>query len=221
LINIESSWLKVLQDEFDKEYMKNLKDFLQKEQSSYTIYPKNKDLFNAFFYTPFDKVKVVILGQDPYHGENQACGLSFSVPNKVKAPPSLVNIFKELQDDLHIKLSGNTDLKCWANNGVFLLNSVLSVRKSEPFSHANQGWEIFSDKVIEIISNKKNNIVFILWGKYAQDKIRLIDQNKHLVIKSSHPSPLSSYRGFFSSKPFSRTNEYLKLHNKGEIDWSL
>ena len=218
---LPNDWLKILDDEFQKEYFFNLKSFLIEEKKNYTIFPKSKDIFNAFNTTPFDEIKVVILGQDPYHGLNQAHGLSFSVQGDTKIPPSLQNIYKELDDDLACPISDSGNLVAWAKQGVFLLNAVLSVRAHEANSHRGRGWEKFTDAVIKKISNKSFNVVFILWGRPAQMKKTLIDDTKHLIIESPHPSPLSSYRGFFGSKPFSRANAYLKLHNKEAIDWCL
>ena len=219
IINLDKSWENELSNEFNKEYMLTLKSFLINEQKTYTIYPKNKDIFNSFSLTKFNELKVVILGQDPYHGENQAHGLSFSVTKGMPLPPSLLNIFKELKNDLGFDISLNGDLSKWAKQGVLLLNAVLSVRKSEANSHSNHGWEIFTDEVIKIINDKKENIVFILWGAYAQKKTKLIDNTKHFIIKSPHPSPLSSYRGFFNSKPFSKTNSFLISKNINPINW--
>ncbi len=220
-IKLDKSWENELSSEFDKNYMLELKSFLINEQKQYITYPKNRDIFNAFSLTPFDNLKVVILGQDPYHGENQAHGLSFSVNKGVAIPPSLANIFKELNNDLGFIISSNGDLSKWAKQGVLLLNVVLTVRKNEANSHAGYGWEIFTDEVIKIINNKKENIVFILWGAYAQKKAKFIDNKRHFIVKSPHPSPLSSYRGFFNSKPFSRTNSFLKSKNIDVIDWEL
>jgi uracil-DNA glycosylase len=215
------SWKEILQDEFKKSYFQRLNDFLIHERANYTIYPLENNIFNAFNLTPFGNIKVVILGQDPYHGYNQSHGLAFSVNESIKHPPSLINIFKELHTDIgcNIPISGN--LSPWAAQGVFLLNTVLSVRESNPNSHKEIGWELFTDCIIKKISDKRDNIVFILWGKPAQEKIKLIDQNKHLIISSPHPSPLSSYRGFFGSKPFSKTNIYLSEHSIDEINWCL
>jgi uracil-DNA glycosylase len=184
------------------------------------IYPKPKDLFKAFWLTPFDQVKVVILGQDPYHGAGQAEGLCFSVPDGLPLPPSLQNIYKEIESDLNIKKDfKNGNLEGWAKQGVFLLNAILTVVANTPASHQGRGWEAFTDFVIETISKEKENVVFILWGNYARGKKTLIDTTKHLVIESTHPSPFSAYHGFFGSKPFSKCNEYLKSHGEKEIDW--
>jgi len=220
-IQLKEAWKNVLQDEFKENYIRHLKQFLIKEKVNYTIYPRGEDIFNAFNTTPFNNVKVVILGQDPYHGKGQAHGLSFSVPNEVKTPPSLVNIFKEIDRDLGIKNYGNGDLTKWANQGVLLLNSTLTVRKDEAGSHQNKGWEEFTDKVISTISELKEGVIFLLWGKSAQNKQKLIDKNKHHILISSHPSPLSAYRGFLGCGHFSVCNEILKNQNKTEINWEL
>ncbi len=218
---IEDSWKKLLWNEFQKPYFTALKEFLIKEKKSHTIYPKGENIFNAFNKTPFDAVKVVILGQDPYHGPNQAHGLSFSVMDGVAYPPSLQNIFKELKEDIGCNIPKSGNLSSWAKEGVFLLNTVLTVRASEANSHRGQGWENFTDAVISLLSEKKEHLVFILWGSPAGAKASLIDQKKHLILKAPHPSPLSSYRGFFGSKPFSKTNEYLISKGKTPILWSL
>jgi len=223
-IELEPSWLKVLGEEFDKDYMIRLKNFLKTEkESGARIYPKGSDIFNAFNKTPFENVKVVILGQDPYHGPNQAHGLSFSVQDGIATPPSLQNIYKELVTDIPgFKIPRSGNLTKWAEQGVLLLNATLTVRASEAGSHQRKGWETFTDMVIKTISDKKTGIVFILWGNYAQSKISLIDQSKHLIIKSTHPSPLAVSRGgFFGSKPFSKTNAYLTEQGKQAIDWHL
>ncbi len=220
-IQLKEGWKNVLQDEFKENYMRHLKQFLIQEKVNYTIYPKGEDIFNAFNTTPFNNIKVVILGQDPYHGKGQAHGLSFSVPNKVKTPPSLMNIFKEMDRDLGIKNFGKGDLTKWANQGVLLLNSTLTVRKDEAGSHQNKGWEEFTDKVISTISELKEGVIFLLWGKSAQNKQKLIDKNKHHILISSHPSPLSAYRGFLGCGHFSVCNEILKNQNKTEINWEL
>lgn len=222
-VKLESSWLAVLKDEFEKEYFRKLKEFLKTEKAKpEPIYPKNSDIFNAFELTPFNKVKVVILGQDPYHGTQQAHGLSFSVQKGIKPPPSLKNIFKELETDIvGFKSSENGDLTSWAKQGVLLLNTTLTVSAGKPGSHQKQGWEQFTDTVIKSISEGKENVVFILWGAFAQQKESLIDASKHFIIKSTHPSPFSAYNGFFGSKPFSKTNEYLDKNGLTGIDWSL
>lgn len=218
---IEPSWKEVLKDEFTKEYFVELKRFLIEEKQNYTIYPKGSDMFNAFSYTPFDDVKVVIIGQDPYHGANQAHGLAFSVLDGVAFPPSLRNIFQELNSDIGCPTPKSGNLSSWAKQGVFLINTVLSVREGQAHSHAKHGWEIFTDSVIKKISDKKQNVVFILWGSPAIAKSKLIDSSKHHIITSPHPSPLSSYRGFFGSKPFSKTNEFLASRGIAKIEWCL
>ena len=198
-VKIEKSWKKILNSEFKKEYFNSLVTFLKDEYKNNIIYPPGKKIFSSFDYCPFDKVKVVIIGQDPYHGINQANGLCFSVNKEIKIPPSLLNIFKEIKNDIGIDIPDHGNLKRWAIQGVLLLNSVLTVRKNLPGSHSNRGWETFTDKVISIISKNKNNIVFLLWGSYAMSKQKNIDQNKHLILTSSHPSPFSAYNSFFNS----------------------
>ena len=221
-INLESSWLKVLKDEFEKPYMKNLSFFLNNEKkNNKIIYPPGSKIFNALNLTPFTSVKVIILGQDPYHGQNQANGLSFSVEIGNKIPPSLQNIFKELYSDLNISPSQNGDLSNWAKQGVLLLNTILTVENSKPNSHSNKGWEIFTDKILHSLSSLKENLVFILWGKKAQEKISLIDESKHKILKSPHPSPYSANNGFFGSQPFSKTNFFLESKNIDKINWKL
>ena len=220
-ILLNEIWNQKLSYEIKKQYFLDLIDYINQEQKTKIIFPQNIDIFNAFNITPFEDIKVIILGQDPYHGENQAHGLAFSVQGNVSIPPSLKNIFKEYTSDLSFNYPKNGNLTKWANEGVFLLNTVLSVRKSEANSHKGKGWEKFTDSVIKIISEQKEHIVFILWGKPAQLKSKLIDENKHLILKAPHPSPLSSYRGFFGSKPFSKVNEYLKDYNIEQIDWRL
>lgn len=219
-VKINNEWKEVLSNEFSKEYFKNLANFLHKEKSEgKTIYPPGKEIFNAFDLTPFSNVKVVILGQDPYHGPNQAHGLSFSVPQGVTAPPSLKNIYKEIESDLNIKLSKNGNLEEWAKQGVFLLNAVLTVRASEPTSHSKIGWNSFTDEVIKVLSEQKEGLVFMLWGNFAKSKSSLIDKSKHLVLEGAHPSPLA--RGaFFGCKHFSKCNEYLSSLGKEPIEWS-
>jgi len=219
---IDASWLEILKEEFEKEYFKKLKLFLMHEKSgSIPIYPPGNLIFNAFNLCPFDQVRVVILGQDPYHGPNQAHGLCFSVGEGVPQPPSLQNIFKEIQSDLGLPTPSHGSLDKWAKQGVLLLNSSLTVRQHQPGSHAGQGWEQFTDAVVKVISEKKENVVFILWGSPAQKKGQVVNAKKHLVLKAPHPSPLSSYRGFFGCRHFSKTNEYLKLHNLPVIDWQI
>ena len=220
-IQLEEKWKNVLQDEFEKNYMQKLRKFLIKEKVDYTIYPKGNDIFCAFNSTPFYNVKVVILGQDPYHGERQANGLSFSVSEGIKTPPSLVNIFKEIDRDLGIKNYGKGDLTHWAKQGVLLLNATLTVRKDEVGSHQNKGWEEFTDKVISSISELKEGVIFLLWGKFAQNKQKLINNKKHHILISPHPSPLSAYRGFLGCGHFSECNRILKTENMEEINWKL
>ena len=214
----KNSWYMVLQDEMKKKYFECIKKFIKTERLSKTIYPPACDLFNAFKLTDFKDIKVVILGQDPYHGEKEAMGLSFSVRRGVRTPPSLRNIFKELYDDIGVERT-NTDLSDWAKQGVFLLNTVLTVEKDKANSHKDIGWEIFTDYVIKQINDKLDNVVFILWGRQARDKKRLITNPNHYIIESAHPSPLSAYNGFFGSKPFSKTNNYLKSIGKKEISF--
>ena len=218
---IGNNWDTILKEEFEKEYFKELMKFVSQEYKNKTIYPKQSDVFNAFRYTDFDNVKVVILGQDPYHGPNQAEGLSFSVSNDVLKPPSLKNIFKELESDLKIPFPEHNSLKSWAKEGVLLLNAVLTVEEHNPTSHKNHGWETFTDDIIKIINNKKTPVVFILWGSYARNKKSLITNPIHYVIESPHPSPFSAYSGFFGSKPFSKTNNFLKSKGLKEINWRI
>ena len=218
---IGNKWDYYLKQEFDKDYFKELLSFVKKEYHEKTIYPKQNEVFNAFRYTDFDNVKVVILGQDPYHGPNQAEGLSFSVSNEVLKPPSLQNIFKELESDLGTPFPEHNSLKPWAKQGVLLLNAVLTVEEHKPTSHKDKGWEQFTDAVIQILNKKEEPIVFILWGSYARSKKAFITNPKHLIIESAHPSPFSARNGFFGSKPFSRTNEFLRKTNQKEIDWRI
>ncbi|MEP6712087.1 MAG: uracil-DNA glycosylase [Ferruginibacter sp.] len=222
-VQIHPSWKNVLKDEFGKTYFQQIVTFLKTEKSlGKIIYPPGPLIFNAFNQTPFDKVKVVILGQDPYHGAGQAHGLSFSVPNGIKPPPSLVNIFKEIYNDIGIEMPvayGN--LTSWANKGVLLLNAALTVRAGEPFSHAKYGWADFTDAVITKISEEKKQVVFLLWGKFAQEKQALIDETKHYVLKAAHPSPFSADKGFFGCKHFSKTNQLLMQNGLEPVDWKL
>lgn len=215
---INNKWDVVLEKEFKKDYFRNLGIFVKNEYNKKIIYPEYKNIFNALRYTDFDDVKVVILGQDPYHGENEAHGLSFSVKEGVPIPPSLRNIFKELNNDLNITRK-NTDLTDWAKQGVLLLNSIMTVVKDSPLSHKDKGWEIFTDKVIELLGSREEPLVFILWGSYARSKKDLIKNKNHLILESVHPSPLSANRGFFGSKPFSKTNEFLRKNNQEQIRW--
>lgn len=222
IVNLEPQWNKKLDAEFSKDYMINLESFLKKQYANKkTIYPLSKEYFNAFNSTPFNKVKVVIIGQDPYHGPDQAHGLSFSVKKGVRIPPSLVNIYKELKDDLSIDPPDHGYLQSWAKQGVLLLNATLTVEGGRAGSHQKKGWEEFTDAAIHALNDKKKNLVFVLWGAYAQKKGAFIDSSKHLVIKSVHPSPLSAYRGFLGSKPFSKINQYLKSVGKTPINWNL
>lgn len=214
----KNSWDSVLQEEMKKEYFIKIKNFVREQRLSKIIYPPAQDLFNAFKLTEFNNIKVVILGQDPYHGEKEAMGLSFSVRRGVRTPPSLRNIFKELKTDLNIERT-DTDLSDWAKQGVFLLNTVLTVEKDKANSHKDIGWEIFIDYVIKQINDKLDNVVFILWGRQARDKKKYITNPNHYIIESAHPSPLSAYNGFFGSSPFSKANEYLEKHNKKKINW--
>jgi uracil-DNA glycosylase len=218
---IEAGWKSVLMDQFQSPYFKTLKEFLLEEKKAYTLYPPGNLIFNAFQRTPFNRVKVVILGQDPYHGPGQAHGLCFSVPQGIPKPPSLVNIFKELHSDLGIAIPEHGNLEKWADQGVLLINATLTVRKGQAGSHQNHGWESFTNRVIEVVSQEKSEVVFLLWGRFAQAKESLIDGNKHLILKAAHPSPLSAYNGFFGCRHFSMANEYLLQHGKTEIDWSL
>lgn len=218
-VKIEKSWKERLAPEFEKEYFKQLTDFVRSEYRTTTVYPPGPYIFNAFAHCPFEKVKVVILGQDPYHEPRQAHGLCFSVQEGTSFPPSLVNIFKELQSDLDKPIPSSGDLTRWADQGVLLLNATLTVRAHQAGSHQNRGWETFTDAVIHRLTEEREHIAYILWGSYAQRKGAFIDTTRNLVLKSAHPSPLSSYRGFFGSKPFSQTNEYLLSIGKEPIDW--
>lgn len=219
--NIEISWKKILQDEFDAPYFKELKEFLIYEKKKHVIYPPGSQIFSAFNFTPFDEVKVVILGQDPYHGHGQAHGLCFSVPKGIKQPPSLINIFKEIKDDLGFNIPQHGNLENWAKQGVLLLNATLTVRANQAGSHQNKGWEIFTDSVISKLSEQKDHLVFMLWGQYAIAKKEIIDQSKHYILSSPHPSPFSANRGFFGNKHFSKTNQILKIFDKVEINWEI
>lgn len=219
-VKIEQSWKEVLQNEFDKPYFKTLTDFVREEYRTQTIYPPAPEIFNAFNLTPLSNVKVVIIGQDPYHGHGQAHGLCFSVNEGIAIPPSLRNIYKEREGDVEVPYSQNGSLIEWAKQGVFLLNATLTVRASQAGSHQKKGWETFTDAVIKTISDQKEHVVFILWGAYAQRKSVLIDQNRHLILKAVHPSPLSANRGgFFGTKPFSQTNAFLQKQNMTPIKW--
>lgn len=218
---IEEGWKSVLMDQFQSPYFRTLKDFLVEEKKKHTLYPPGRLIFNAFQRTPFDQVKVVILGQDPYHGKGQAHGLCFSVPPGIPQPPSLINIFKELYSDLGIPTPEHGNLEKWADQGVLLINATLTVRDGQAGSHQKRGWETFTNRVIELVSQEKSEVVFLLWGRFAQAKESLIDGTRHLILKAAHPSPLSAYHGFFGCRHFSLTNEYLEMQGKGGIDWRL
>lgn len=221
-VKIESSWKEVLKDEFDKDYFEQIVLHLKTERTQgKTIYPPGQFIFNAFDTTPFENVKVVILGQDPYHGPGQAHGLCFSVQNGVPPPPSLINIFKELNDDVGVPIPNHGNLTHWAQQGVFLLNASLTVRASEPMSHSKIGWAEFTNEVIKKISTEKEHVVFMLWGKFAQEKRELINESKHFILHSAHPSPLSASAGFFGCKHFSRANAYLMSKGIDPVDWKL
>ncbi len=221
-VKIEQGWKEILKDEFEKPYFQKIVDTLKAEKNAgITIYPPGPLIFNAFNATPFDSIKVVILGQDPYHNVGQAHGLCFSVQEGVPIPPSLVNIFKEIKNDLGIEPPSSSNLTAWAAQGVLLLNSVLTVRANDAASHAKTGWMDFTDAVIQKISSEKKGIIFLLWGKFAQSKEILIDTNKHFILKAAHPSPLSAFNGFFGRKHFSETNKILKSLDKTQIDWNL
>lgn len=218
-VQIEESWKQHLAKEFESDYFSRLTDFVREEYKHHTVYPPGNLIFNAFDHCPFNKVKVVLIGQDPYHEPNQAHGLCFSVNDGVKFPPSLQNIFKEIESDLGIAPPQSGNLTRWAEQGVLLMNATLTVRAHQAGSHQNRGWETFTDAVIKHLAEEREHLVFILWGSYAQKKGAVIDRRKHLVLTCAHPSPLSSYRGFFGSKHFSKTNEYLLSHNKEPIIW--
>ena len=221
-IKIDRSWLIHIESEFNKEYMFEIKkNLIGLKKIGRVIYPKNSEIFNSINLTKFEKTKVVIIGQDPYHGEGQAHGLSFSVKEGIKIPPSLLNIFKEIESDLGISVDKkNGNLTRWATQGVLLLNSLLTVEKGNPLSHKNFGWEFLTDKVIQVLSEKRKGLVFILWGSHARSKKNLIDSRNNLIIESAHPSPLSAHRGFIGSKPFSKANDYLIKNNSNPINWS-
>lgn len=220
-VSLENDWGEILKDEFKKEYYLKLKEFLKEEYSSKIVYPKMEDIFNALKFTSFKDTKVVILGQDPYHGEGQSHGLSFSVKKDIKVPPSLRNMYKELNADLGLKIPNNGYLKSWAEEGILLLNTSLTVREAEANSHKKIGWEIFTDRIIELLNEREDPVVFILWGNNAKTKENLITNDRHFIIKSVHPSPLSASRGFFGSKPYSKTNKFLKTIGKEPIDWQI
>jgi uracil-DNA glycosylase len=218
---IEDSWKEVLTEEFQSQYFLDLKEFLLEEKTNFIVYPPGKLIFHAFQLTPFDKVRVVLLGQDPYHGPGQAHGLCFSVPAGIAPPPSLINIFKEIESDLGIPLPAHGNLEKWAKQGVLLLNATLTVRANQPGSHQRHGWEDFSNAVIRKLSEKRVGLIFLLWGKFAQEKESLIDTSRHYILKAAHPSPFSAYNGFFGCRHFSKTNEILSKHGLDEIDWRL
>ncbi len=218
-VKIEGSWKKRLSEEFEQPYFQELTDFIRQEYTTRQIFPPGKLIFHAFEQSPFDRTKVVILGQDPYHGPGQAHGLCFSVPDGIEQPPSLQNIFKEIEQDLGISTPSSGNLERWATQGVLLLNATLTVQANRAGSHQNRGWERFTDRVIRLLSEEKEHLVFILWGSFAQKKGDFIDRGKHLVLTSPHPSPLSSYRGFFGNRHFSKTNDYLKQHGLEPIQW--
>lgn len=219
--NMEASWARILKSEFESDYFCELEKFLIEEEQQHEIFPPGKQVFEAFSYCPFEKTKLVILGQDPYHGEGQAHGLSFSVPKGIKTPPSLRNIMKELKQEYAFEQVSTGDLSAWAKQGVLLLNAILSVRKAEAASHRKKGWEQFTDACISSLSAQKEGLVFMFWGNFAQSKSHLIDEGKHLILKAAHPSPLSAYNGFFGCNHFKLANAYLKSQDKSEIDWKL
>ena len=215
---VNNNWDIILKDEYEKEYFKNLLNYINEEYNNKTVYPLKENIFKALEYTDYNDIKVVILGQDPYHGEGEAQGLSFSIPNDIRITPSLRNIFKELKNDLNIERT-NTDLTDWAKQGILLLNAILTVCKDTPLSHKDKGWEIFTDEIIKKINEREDPVIFILWGNYARSKKKLITNKNHYIIESAHPSPLSASRGFFDSKPFSKTNNILISISKESIRW--
>jgi uracil-DNA glycosylase len=217
---IEESWRLALKDEFEADYFGRLKEFLRKEVKTQTVYPPGKLIFSAFNLTPLTAVRVVIIGQDPYHGYGQAQGLAFSVPDGVRIPPSLQNIYKELHEDIGIPIPTSGNLEKWSRQGVMLLNATLTVRAKQPASHQGQGWETFTNQVIRTISDLRAGIVFLLWGRFAQEKAELIDTSKHYILKAAHPSPFSAYKGFFGCRHFSKANAILRANSMGEIDWN-
>jgi len=222
LIKLDDKWLKVLNEEFETEYFQKLKKFLQEEkQSSQIVYPPSSQIFAALNYTPLEKVKIVILGQDPYHGQGQANGLCFSVSEGITPPPSLKNIYKEIESDLGFKPPSHGNLSSWSKHGVLLLNTVLTVRAGMPASHQNIGWETFIDAIISKLNSQRSNLVFLLWGNFARGKKALIDSEKHLILEAAHPSPFSAYNGFFGCKHFSKANDYLKRHQINPVNWEV
>jgi uracil-DNA glycosylase len=218
---IEESWKEILAPEFESSYFMDLKEFLVAEKARYTVYPSGNLIFNAFSLTPFPQVRVVLLGQDPYHGPGQAHGLCFSVPQGITPPPSLVNIFKEINQDLGFPVPKDGNLEKWARQGVLLLNATLTVRANQPGSHQRKGWETFTNAVIRTLSERRVGLIFLLWGKFAQEKESLIDTQRHYILKAAHPSPYSAYNGFFGCRHFSKTNEILRRHGLDEIDWRI
>jgi uracil-DNA glycosylase len=221
-VNMEESWKKVLASEFEKPYFTQLVQFLRQEkQAGKVIYPPGPDIFSAFSHTPFSKVKVLLLGQDPYHGAGQAHGLCFSVRKGIKPPPSLQNIYKELQQDVGFNPPTHGELTKWAEQGVFMLNASLTVEEGKPMSHSQIGWALFTDHIIELLSREKKGLVFLLWGRFAQEKAKLINEQQHCILKAAHPSPFSAYNGFFGCKHFSQTNDYLISHGHPPIDWQI
>lgn len=221
MVNIGNSWDEVLKGEFDKDYYLSLREFLKKEYYTKTVYPDMYDIFNALKYTPYEDVKAVILGQDPYHQPGQAHGLCFSVKKGVRMPPSLVNIYKELESDLGIEPPGHGCLDEWAKNGVLLLNTVLTVRRSEPGSHKGKGWEVLTDRIIQLLNERKQPMVFILWGSFARSKKSLITSPQHLILESTHPSPFSAHNGFFGGRFFSKTNDFLVSTGQEPVNWKI
>jgi uracil-DNA glycosylase len=220
-VRIEPGWQKQLNSEFEKPYFKELAKFVRDEYARHTVYPEGRSIFRAFNACPFEKTRVVILGQDPYHGPGQAHGLCFSVNDGVRIPPSLVNIFKELRDDVDFEIPQSGNLQRWSSQGILLLNATLTVRAASPGSHQGKGWEQFTDAAIQRLSEERENLVFLLWGAYAQRKGEIVDQSKHLVLKAAHPSPFAAHKGFFGCRHFSTTNEYLLQNGQSAIDWSL
>lgn len=218
---IENDWAPIIEREFNEKYYRDLMNFIREEKESYIIYPREEDIFNALHHTPLSRVKVVIIGQDPYHNENQAHGLCFSVKSQVDIPPSLRNIYKELREDLGYDIPTHGFLKKWADQGVLMLNSVLTVRAHQAGSHKGKGWEVFTDYIIQTVNKENRPIVFLLWGKPAQEKKKFLNNPKHFVIESAHPSPLSAFRGFFGSRPFSQTNDFLEKNQVEPIDWRI